>query len=207
MTSGIAATAVTPSSRAAATGQGDRSVIRAVAFDAFTLFDPRPIFLECEAVAPGRGSDLANLWRTRQFEYQCQHCLGSGRRAIVRSGIRPAQFRSVAAGRGEGSCGGSGRRRHADAHDLHSTRQHLGWARAVDRESFFLREAEHRRARPSGFFSPRSWRTNLGALRRPRTPRGGSAAVACRTAFPEQQAADRQLPSWHNDFAHSRWRE
>jgi 2-haloacid dehalogenase len=70
MTSGIAATAVMASSRAAAAEQGDRSAIKAVAFDAFTLFDPRPIFLECEAVAPGRGADLANLWRTRQFEYQ-----------------------------------------------------------------------------------------------------------------------------------------
>jgi len=48
----------------------DRSRIKAVAFDAFTLFDPRPIFLACEAVAPGRGSELASLWRTRQFEYQ-----------------------------------------------------------------------------------------------------------------------------------------
>lgn len=70
MTSGIAATAVMVSSGAAAAEQGDRSVIKAVAFDAFTLFDPRPIFLKCEAVAPGRGSELANLWRTRQFEYQ-----------------------------------------------------------------------------------------------------------------------------------------
>jgi 2-haloacid dehalogenase len=70
MTSGIAATAVMASSRAAAAEQGDWSSIKAVAFDAFTLFDPRPIFLKCETVAPGRGADLANLWRTRQFEYQ-----------------------------------------------------------------------------------------------------------------------------------------
>ena len=70
MTSGIAAAAVMASSRAAAAEQGDWSSIKAVAFDAFTLFDPRPIFLKCETVAPGRGADLANLWRTRQFEYQ-----------------------------------------------------------------------------------------------------------------------------------------
>ena len=44
--------------------------IKAVAFDAFTLFDPRPLFQACEAAAPGRGNELANLWRTRQFEYQ-----------------------------------------------------------------------------------------------------------------------------------------
>ena len=53
---------------------------------------------------------------------------GSGRRApSSQSATSQAGFRAVAAGRGEGSCGGSGRRRHADAHDLHSTRQHL-WA-------------------------------------------------------------------------------
>jgi 2-haloacid dehalogenase len=70
MTSAIAGTAVMASSRAAAAEQVERSGIKAFAFDAFTLFDPRPIFLACEAVAPGRGPDLANLWRTRQFEYQ-----------------------------------------------------------------------------------------------------------------------------------------
>src|SRR5688572_23893988 len=59
ITSGLAATATFTASRT-----------QAVAFDAFTLFDPRPIFSACESVAPGRGMELANLWRTRQFEYQ-----------------------------------------------------------------------------------------------------------------------------------------
>lgn len=44
--------------------------IKAVAFDAFAIFDPRPIFQSCEAAFPGRGSELANTWRVRQFEYQ-----------------------------------------------------------------------------------------------------------------------------------------
>lgn len=68
--SGIAAAAAMTSSGARTAEPVDRSRIKAVAFDAFTLFDPRPIFLACEAVAPGRGSELASLWRTRQFEYQ-----------------------------------------------------------------------------------------------------------------------------------------
>jgi len=42
---------------------------RAVAFDAFPVFDPRPIAARCEALFPGRGGDLAGMWRTRQFEY------------------------------------------------------------------------------------------------------------------------------------------
>ena len=46
------------------------SQIKAVAFDAFPVFDSRPIFRACEETFPGRGSDLSNAWRTRQFEYQ-----------------------------------------------------------------------------------------------------------------------------------------
>jgi 2-haloacid dehalogenase len=50
--------------------------IGAVAFDAFALFDARPVFQACEAVAPGKGNELATLWRTRQFEYQWLRALG-----------------------------------------------------------------------------------------------------------------------------------
>jgi 2-haloacid dehalogenase len=51
--------------------------IRAVAFDAFALFDPRPVFQACETVAPGHGIELAAAWRSRQFEYQWLHALGN----------------------------------------------------------------------------------------------------------------------------------
>ncbi|VAW79862.1 Haloacid dehalogenase, type II [hydrothermal vent metagenome] len=44
--------------------------IKAVAFDAFPIFDPRPIFLLAETLFPGNGKTLSNAWRTRQFEYQ-----------------------------------------------------------------------------------------------------------------------------------------
>lgn len=43
---------------------------RAVAFDAFPVFDPRPVFALAEKLFPGRGEALGNAWRTRQFEYQ-----------------------------------------------------------------------------------------------------------------------------------------
>jgi len=43
--------------------------IKAVAFDAFPILDPRPVFARAEEFFPGRGADLSNLWRTRQFEY------------------------------------------------------------------------------------------------------------------------------------------
>lgn len=44
--------------------------IKAIAFDAFPIFDPRPIFALAEQLFPGKGTELSNVWRTRQFEYQ-----------------------------------------------------------------------------------------------------------------------------------------
>lgn len=47
-----------------------RGPIRAVAFDAFPVFDPRPIAALAETLFPGKGEALVASWRTRQFEYQ-----------------------------------------------------------------------------------------------------------------------------------------
>jgi 2-haloacid dehalogenase len=66
-TSGLAA-AVGPTASSRQTSGS--SQIKAVAFDAFTVFDSRPIFRACEEAFPGRGSDFSNAWRIRQFEYQ-----------------------------------------------------------------------------------------------------------------------------------------
>jgi 2-haloacid dehalogenase len=44
--------------------------IKAVAFDAFPIFDPRPVAALAETLFPGRGLELSNAWRVRQFEYQ-----------------------------------------------------------------------------------------------------------------------------------------
>jgi 2-haloacid dehalogenase len=43
--------------------------VQGVAFDAFTIFDPRSVVPTVEAAAPGRGAALTAAWRTRQFEY------------------------------------------------------------------------------------------------------------------------------------------
>jgi 2-haloacid dehalogenase len=43
--------------------------IRAVAFDAFPIFDPRPIASNAEERFPGHGGRLMEEWRRRQFEY------------------------------------------------------------------------------------------------------------------------------------------
>jgi 2-haloacid dehalogenase len=50
-----------------ASAEGRR--IEAVAFDVFTIFDPRSVAVAAEAHVPGKGDALVALWRTRQFEY------------------------------------------------------------------------------------------------------------------------------------------
>ena len=42
---------------------------KAVAFDYFVLFNPDSVVPEVEREFPGKGRELTNLWRTRQFEY------------------------------------------------------------------------------------------------------------------------------------------
>jgi 2-haloacid dehalogenase len=47
-----------------------RSQFKVIAFDAFPIFDPRPVFKLAETFFPEKGTELSNAWRTRQFEYQ-----------------------------------------------------------------------------------------------------------------------------------------
>ncbi|TXL80287.1 haloacid dehalogenase type II [Vineibacter terrae] len=63
--SGLAAGLFASSARA----QADGGSVKAVAFDAFVTFDPRPVFARAEQLFPGKGAELSNLWRIRQFEY------------------------------------------------------------------------------------------------------------------------------------------
>lgn len=42
---------------------------RVILFDAFPVFDPRPIFGQVKAMFPAEGDALVELWRTKQFEY------------------------------------------------------------------------------------------------------------------------------------------
>jgi 2-haloacid dehalogenase len=48
---------------------GASPTIKAIPFDAFTTFDPRPVFALAEKLFPNRRTELSNAWRTRQFEY------------------------------------------------------------------------------------------------------------------------------------------
>ena len=49
--------------------QAPKMKIKAIAFDAFPIFDPRPVFALAEELFPGNGMALSDEWRTRQFEY------------------------------------------------------------------------------------------------------------------------------------------
>jgi 2-haloacid dehalogenase len=60
------ALAVPLAAQAAETKSGN---IQAIAFDAFPILDPRPVFKLVDELYPERGAELSNLWRTRQFEY------------------------------------------------------------------------------------------------------------------------------------------
>lgn len=54
---------------AAPAGALTRSRFKAVAFDAFAVFDPGAVASLAESLYPMRGRDLMAIWRTRQFEY------------------------------------------------------------------------------------------------------------------------------------------
>lgn len=45
------------------------SKIKAIAFDAFPIFDPRPIFGLVKKLYPDKAKEFSVLWRTRIFEY------------------------------------------------------------------------------------------------------------------------------------------
>jgi 2-haloacid dehalogenase len=46
-----------------------KSRIKAIAFDAFPIFDPRPVTALAEKLFPAKGAELTKQWRARQFEY------------------------------------------------------------------------------------------------------------------------------------------
>ncbi len=65
----IAAHATTGAARSPGAVRKARSRIKAVGFDAFTVFDPRSVAAAVEESFPGKGVELSAIWRTRQFEY------------------------------------------------------------------------------------------------------------------------------------------
>jgi 2-haloacid dehalogenase len=66
--------------------------IRAIAFDAFPIFDPRPIGELAESLFPGRGRALMDAWRTRQFEYQWLRALAGQYADFPRTTLEGLRF-------------------------------------------------------------------------------------------------------------------
>ena len=44
--------------------------IKAIAFDAFAIFDPRSIFKKVEELFPNNATQLVEVWQSKQFSYQ-----------------------------------------------------------------------------------------------------------------------------------------
>lgn len=68
------------SSNMSVAGPAKHARFKAIAFDGFPVFDPRPVAVLAESLFPGKGPALMNAWRARQFEYQWLRAL-SGRYA------------------------------------------------------------------------------------------------------------------------------
>lgn len=66
---GLASCALGPRSGNRGGDPAPNTKIKAIAFDAFPIFDPRPVFALAEDLFPGNGIALSDEWRTRQFEY------------------------------------------------------------------------------------------------------------------------------------------
>jgi 2-haloacid dehalogenase len=72
----ISAGALAASATVAKASTLQRSRFKAIAFDGFPIFDPRPVGALAETLFPGSGAQLMDRWRTRQFEYQWLRALG-----------------------------------------------------------------------------------------------------------------------------------
>lgn len=67
---GAFAVASTPIAHSpASVERGVQQQYSAVAFDYFVLFNPDSVVSAIDRIAPGKGREFTNLWRTRQFEY------------------------------------------------------------------------------------------------------------------------------------------
>ena len=54
-----------------------RPELKAIAFDAFPVFDPRPVFKAVIDIFPEKGKQLSELWQSKQFSYQWLRVLGN----------------------------------------------------------------------------------------------------------------------------------
>ena len=58
------------------TAEVSATKIKAIAFDGLAVFDARPVAALAESIFPGRGEEMSELWRARQFEYTWLRTVG-----------------------------------------------------------------------------------------------------------------------------------
>ena len=66
--------------------------LKAIAFDAFPIFDPRPVARLAESMFPKEGHALMELWRTKQFEYQWLRALAGQYRDFMHATEESLKF-------------------------------------------------------------------------------------------------------------------
>ncbi len=67
---GLATAGVLLSSSAPFSLQNSHPKIKAIAFDGFPIFDPRPIFKTAHELFPEKGKQFVEVWKAKQFGYQ-----------------------------------------------------------------------------------------------------------------------------------------
>jgi 2-haloacid dehalogenase len=72
----LTAAAVTAATAIVPAANGAQTKIKAIAFDGFPIIDPRPVFAKVDEMFPGKGRELSNAWRMRQFEYTWLRTMG-----------------------------------------------------------------------------------------------------------------------------------
>jgi 2-haloacid dehalogenase len=72
----LTAAAVTAATAIVPAANGAQTKIKAIAFDGFPIIDPRPVFAKVDEMFPGKGQELSNAWRMRQFEYTWLRTMG-----------------------------------------------------------------------------------------------------------------------------------
>lgn len=69
-TAGLGAAGIVLSSSMALGFEPHPPLIKAIAFDAFPIFDPRPIFKTVNELFPEKGKQFSEIWKEKQFGYQ-----------------------------------------------------------------------------------------------------------------------------------------
>lgn len=83
----IASTAI--EQRSASVERGGRERYAAVAFDYLVLFNPDSVVSVVDQIAPGKGREFINLWRTRQFEYCWLRSITDRNQPLEELGLHP----------------------------------------------------------------------------------------------------------------------